>query len=46
MAGYVFTTIFTVECVLKIIAYGFIVHRNSYMRVGWNLIDFAVVISG
>lgn len=46
MAGYVFTAIFTVESVLKIIAYGFIMHRNSYMRNGWNLIDLTVVLSG
>lgn len=45
-AGYVFTAIFTFECILKIIAYGFFVHKNSYLRTGWNLIDFAVVVSG
>ena len=46
IAGYVFTAIFTAESVLKIIAYGFIMHSNSYMRNGWNLIDLSVVISG
>lgn len=41
-----FTGVFIFECILKIIAFGFVFHRNSYLRSGWNLIDFAVVVSG
>lgn len=46
IVGTVFTVIFTAECVLKILAYGFVLHRKAYLRIGWNLIDFAVVLSG
>ena len=44
--GDVFTVIFTLECVLKIISMGFIYHKNSYMRDYWNWLDFLVVIVG
>lgn len=40
-----FTTIFTAECVLKIVAMGFISGNGSYLRDAWNLLDFVVVIS-
>jgi voltage-dependent calcium channel L type alpha-1D len=41
-----FTGIFTMEFVLKTIALGFILHKKAYLRSGWNLIDFTVVMSG
>lgn len=44
--GRIFTVIFTAESVFKILAYGFIVHRNAYLRDGWNWLDFIVVIIG
>jgi len=31
------------ECLLKVLAMGFIVHRTSYLRDGWNWLDFFVV---
>ena len=43
-AGLVFSLCFIGECVLKIGAYGFVKHPNSYLRDGWNWIDFLVVI--
>ncbi|XP_049817851.1 muscle calcium channel subunit alpha-1 isoform X2 [Aethina tumida] len=43
---YIFLVIFTVECIMKIIAYGFIMHPGSYLRNGWNLLDFTIVIIG
>lgn len=46
IAGSVFTCIFTLECFLKILAQGLILHKKSYLRDGWNCIDFVVVISG
>jgi len=46
IAGRAFTCIFTAECVMKIISYGFICHKNSYLRDGWNWLDFIVVIIG
>ncbi|KAK6059946.1 hypothetical protein COOONC_02402 [Cooperia oncophora] len=41
-----FMGIFCLECVLKIIAFGFIAHKGSYLRSGWNIMDFIVVVSG
>ncbi|XP_067171183.1 LOW QUALITY PROTEIN: voltage-dependent L-type calcium channel subunit alpha-1F, partial [Apteryx mantelli] len=43
---YVFLIIFTVETFLKIIAYGLVLHPNAYIRNGWNLLDFVIVIVG
>ena len=39
----VFTMLFTVEMVCKIIALGFIKHELSYIRDHWNKLDFVVV---
>ena len=43
---YVFVVIFTMEAVLKIIAYGFILHSGAYLRNGWNVLDFVIVVIG
>lgn len=43
---YIFLVIFTVECVMKIIAYGFVAHAGAYLRNGWNLLDFTIVVIG
>jgi len=40
----VFSILFIIECVLKIISMGFIAHYNSYLRDTWNWIDFTVVL--
>ena len=42
---YVFTSIFTLECVLKIACSG-LIGKNSYLADRWNWLDFLVVISG
>ena len=41
-----FTLIFTIEGLLKIISFGFILDENSYLRDPWNWIDFFVIITG
>ncbi|KHJ46319.1 transporter, cation channel family protein [Trichuris suis] len=41
-----FMGIFTIECCLKVIAFGFVLHKGSYLRSGWNILDFLVVLSG
>ena len=46
LLGSIFTTMFAIECVIKIIAHGFVVHKNAYLRDKWNWIDFLVVIVG
>ncbi|XP_060516437.1 muscle calcium channel subunit alpha-1 isoform X9 [Cylas formicarius] len=43
---YIFLVIFTAECVMKIIAYGFLMHPGAYLRNGWNLLDFTIVVIG
>ncbi|XP_019522942.1 PREDICTED: voltage-dependent L-type calcium channel subunit alpha-1D isoform X5 [Hipposideros armiger] len=43
---YAFLIIFTIETFLKIIAYGLLLHPNAYVRNGWNLLDFVIVIVG
>jgi hypothetical protein len=41
-----FTPVFTVECVLKITAMGFVGGAGSYLSDGWNWLDFLVVAGG
>ena len=41
-----FSIVYTIEAILRILALGFVVHKKSYLRDPWNLIDFIVVISG
>lgn len=43
---YIFLVIFTSECVMKVIAYGFAMHPGAYLRNGWNLLDFTIVVIG
>lgn len=43
---YLFLVIFTTECVMKILAYGFLMHPGAYLRNGWNLLDFTIVVIG
>ena len=38
--------IFTVEMCTKIVAMGFVLHPDSYLRNAWNIMDFIVVVSG
>ena len=41
----IFTALFTFECVIKIIARGFILHKHAYLRDPFNWLDFIVVVS-
>uniref|UniRef100_A0A668A433 Voltage-dependent L-type calcium channel subunit alpha n=1 Tax=Myripristis murdjan TaxID=586833 RepID=A0A668A433_9TELE len=41
---YVFLVIFTIETFTKILAYGLVMHPSAYIRSGWNLLDFIIVI--
>lgn len=40
---YVFTSIFTLEMLMKILALGLVLHKRAYMRSAWNLLDMVVV---
>jgi hypothetical protein len=42
----VLSVIFAIEAILKIFGMGFIIHKYSYMRQGWNIMDFIIAISG
>lgn len=42
-ADIVFSVIYLVECLIKIVALGFIRHKSAYLRDGWNWIDFIIV---
>ena len=46
ISNYIFTCLFTIEFLMKIIAYGFVLYENSYLRDPWNWLDFIVVITG
>ncbi|KAG2463996.1 CAC1E protein, partial [Polypterus senegalus] len=41
-----FIGIFCFEAGIKVIALGFVFHKGSYLRNGWNVMDFIVVLSG
>ncbi|GBO99757.1 Voltage-dependent calcium channel type D subunit alpha-1, partial [Eumeta japonica] len=41
---YFFTTVFTLELLLKLVTYGFILHKDAFCRSAFNLLDMLVVI--
>jgi Na+-translocating ferredoxin:NAD+ oxidoreductase RnfA subunit len=42
----VFTVIFVCEMVMKVIARGFIFNgKRAYLRNGWNVLDFIIVLT-
>ncbi|XP_035239389.1 dihydropyridine-sensitive L-type skeletal muscle calcium channel subunit alpha-1-like isoform X1 [Anguilla anguilla] len=43
---YLFLIVFTLECFLKIIAYGLLFHEGAYLRNCWNILDFVIVFMG
>lgn len=42
----IFLAFYTGEMALKIVALGFVTGPRSYIRDGWNFLDFIVVIAG
>lgn len=42
---YIFTGIYTVEMLLKIMGMGFFYNKGSYLRDNWNILDFFIVIT-
>jgi membrane-anchored protein YejM (alkaline phosphatase superfamily) len=41
----VITALFTIEFLLKVISYGFLFNGDdSYLRNGWNILDFFIVV--
>lgn len=43
---FLFLLAFTMEFIIKLIGLGFVGHKNSYFRSGWNWLDAIVVITG
>uniref|UniRef100_A0A3Q3A9F4 Calcium channel, voltage-dependent, R type, alpha 1E subunit b n=1 Tax=Kryptolebias marmoratus TaxID=37003 RepID=A0A3Q3A9F4_KRYMA len=41
-----FIGIFCFEFGIKLVALGFVFHKGAYLRNGWNVMDFIVVLSG
>ncbi|KAM6963143.1 voltage-dependent R-type calcium channel subunit alpha-1E [Aplochiton taeniatus] len=41
-----FIGMFCLEAGIKVVALGFALHKGSYLRNGWNVMDFIVVLSG
>ena len=46
IAELVFLLLFTIEMIIKVVALGFALERNSYLRDPWNVLDFVVVLVG
>ncbi|XP_061166104.1 voltage-dependent T-type calcium channel subunit alpha-1H-like [Saccostrea echinata] len=45
-SNYVFTCVFTVEMMIKVLAKGLVIGQHAYLKSGWNVMDgFLVVIS-
>jgi hypothetical protein len=40
----IFTIIFATECILKIFAFGLARGKHAYLRDGWNVLDFVIVV--
>jgi hypothetical protein len=40
----IFTVVYTIEATLKIVAIGFVMHRKSYLRDHWNVLDFSSLV--
>eukprot|EP01064_Diplonema_japonicum_P007143 TRINITY_DN14858_c0_g1_i1.p1 TRINITY_DN14858_c0_g1~~TRINITY_DN14858_c0_g1_i1.p1 ORF type:complete len:1011 (+),score=153.39 TRINITY_DN14858_c0_g1_i1:233-3265(+) len=41
----IFTVCFAFEMIVKVVALGFILHTQSYLRNGWNVLDFITVVA-
>jgi hypothetical protein len=40
-----FNTMFAIECLIKCLALGFVMDYGSYLRNGWNQLDFFIVVT-
>ena len=46
ITNYILLGLYTVEMLLKIFALGFIFTKRAYLRDLWNILDFAIVVTG
>ena len=42
----IFVGLFTFECVMKIISFGFYDRKGAYINDPWNILDFVIVVIG
>lgn len=42
----VLTYVYSAEAVFKIFAQGFVWGKQTYLKSYWNILDFAIVVSG
>lgn len=42
----VFVSFYLLEMLLKVIGMGFLFNHGAYLRNGWNVIDFVIVVVG
>lgn len=45
-SNYLFTILFTLEFIIKVVAFGFVMDNHTYLRDPWNWLDFVVVVTG
>lgn len=45
-AELLFTVMFTLEAIIKIVASGLLLEDGCYLRDPWNWLDFTVVVTG
>lgn len=45
MVGFMLNIFFVFECAFKIVAFGFVLGSNTYLKDVWNIIDFVIVVS-
>lgn len=41
----IFVGCFAIEGILKMVSYGFVIDKNSYLRDPWNVLDFIIIIA-
>ncbi|GFR71119.1 sodium channel protein [Elysia marginata] len=42
---YLFLAIYTLECIIKVLARGFMIDKHTYLRDPWNWLDFVVILT-
>lgn len=45
LAEKIFTVLYTLEMIIKVLGLGFILGKNAYLKDSWNILDFIIVIS-
>ena len=46
LSSKIFVSIFMIEFSVKVVAMGYVLQKNSYLRSGWNVLDFVCLLTG